>query len=86
MNAIFFTTQGHKHNLIARNGTTLDELLKYYLRKMNRTEFIWSDKISFLFNGSQLEFGDQTTVETYFIPISHPKIVINSHDVPYYGN
>ena len=40
MNAIFFTTQGHKHNLIARNGTTLDELLKYYLRKMNRTEFI----------------------------------------------
>ena len=35
---------------------------------MNRTEFIGADagKIQFVFNGSQIKFGDQTPVETYF--------------------
>ena len=84
MNVTFETIQGHKNNLIVRYGTTIDELLKYYLSSMNRTEFIGSDnKIVFLYNASKLKFGDQTTVETYFKLNTHDNIVVN-YDI--FGN
>ena len=77
MNVIFRSIQGHKNNLVVRYGTTIDELLKYYLRSMNRTEFIGShDKIRFYFDGSQIKFGDQTPVETYFKHNFFPEIKV----------
>ena len=54
---------------------------------MNRTEFIVSQKIIFLFNASQLKFGDQTTVKTYFKIYTNPKIIVFfPRTVTYYGN
>ena len=75
-NVIFKTTRGHAHNLIVRYETTIDELLKYYLRRMNRTEFIGSHNIVFLFNTSPVKFGDQTTIATYFKNSNNPKIIV----------
>ena len=86
MNVTFKTTLGHTHNLIVRYETTIDELLKYYLRSMNRTEFIGSDKICFLFNASRQKFGIQTSVATYFKPNFNPNIIVNFYNVSLYGN
>ena len=45
---------------------------------MKRTELIGShNKIAFLFNGSAINFGDQTPVETYFKRTLNPKIIVN---------
>ena len=89
INVLFESPLVHKTiNLIVSYGTTLDELLKYYLRRMNRTEFIGShDKIVFYFNGSngrRIKFGDQTPVETYFK--YHPNPIIRVSQSGYSGN
>ena len=86
MNVIFNFISGHTTNLIVSYGTTIDELLKYYLRRMNRTEFIGSHdgKIAFYFSGRRIKFGDQTPVETYFKHNDNPIIRVNQNS--YSGN
>ena len=72
------------------HGTTIDQILKYYLRRMNRTEFIGTNKIAFLFNGTQIKFGNKTPVEIYFRTFNYPSIKVHfnfsSNGLPYYGN
>ena len=79
MNIIFRTTQGTTTNMIYPYGTTIDQALQKYLDRVGRVD-LYNDKsklICFLFNGSQLKFGDQTKVEAYFRNITGPKIVVN---------
>jgi len=79
MNIMFLTTkQGHTFNLKVSFGTTIDQLLKYYLRRMNRAELIGNDyKINFFFNADRLKFGGKTLVEEFFKYSSILKIVVN---------
>ena len=79
MTLIFQTKkEGHTFNLKVSYGTTIDQLLKYYLKRMNRAELIGNDnKIIFLFNAAKLEFGDKTPVEEYFKYSLVPKIFVN---------
>ena len=80
MNIIFNTTRGMVYKLKVNYGTTIDQLLKQYLNKMNKTDFIKSTKIIFLFNAYKLNFGDKTPVEMYFkkcLNSFDPKIVVN---------
>ena len=58
-------------------GTTIDQTLKYYLRKINRTEFINSNKIKFSFGEKILRFGDNTPIEIFFKSSTEPKIYVN---------
>ena len=80
INIIFKTTQGVTHTLVYDYGTTIDEVLKKYLKRVNRSDLInvkGDKKICFLFNASQLKFGDQTKVEDFFKNITNPKVVVN---------
>jgi len=75
---IFKTTRGLTYTLVFKYGTTIDEVLKKYLHRVNRPDLInQKRKIVFLYNGSQLKFGDKTKVEDFFKGISNPKVVVN---------
>ena len=76
MNIIFKTTQGVVNNLCCKYGTTIDELLKKYLHRVNKPELI--EKLCFLFNARQLKFGDKTKIEDFFEGISNPKVIVNT--------
>ena len=78
INFLFKNIRGYpdSFNLTASYGTTLDQLLKYYLRRMNSIELIGTDKIQFLFEARSLVFGDKTPIEKYFKNNINPKIVV----------
>ena len=79
INVIFKTTQGTTHTMVYNYGTTIDKSLAKYLNRVGRPDLIGdkSNKICFLFNASQLKFGDQTKVETFFKNVNNPKVVVN---------
>ena len=81
INVIFKTTQGVTHTLVYSYGTTIDAVLRKYLKRVNREDLINDEKnkgkICFLFNAAQLKFGDNTPIEQFFKGISNPKVVVN---------
>ena len=79
MNIIFRTTQGTTTNMIYPYGTTLDQAIEKYLSKVGRPDLYRdkSNQICFLFNGSQVKFGNNQKVETFFRNITGPKIIVN---------
>ena len=74
LNVIFENTLGIKKNIVVEYGTTLDNLLKKYLNTFDRPQNI----VSFLFNGSRIEYGDKRKIEDYFKAYlsGNPKIVV----------
>ena len=78
INILFKNISGYpdSFNLTASYGTTLDQLLKYYLKRINSTELIGTDKISFFYEAGSLGFGDKTPIEKYFKNNINPKIVV----------
>ncbi len=68
INIIFKTSQGLTTKMTYSYGTTINEVLKNYLKQVGRPDLIEDKgrKITFLHNATQLKFGDQTTVEKYF--------------------
>ena len=78
VNVIYKTTQGVTTNLFFKYGTTIDEILKKYLHKINRPDLInQKEKITFIFNASKLKFGDKTKVEDFFKGILNPVVFVN---------
>ena len=73
---IFTTIQGHKTNINVKKGTTIDELLRKYLKNENREYLINNKEIVYLYNGTALKFGNNTKIETFFEDIK-PQIVVN---------
>ncbi len=79
MNVIFRTTQGTTTNMIYPYGTTIDQAFEKYLTRVGRPDLYRdkSNQICFLFNGSQVKFGNTTKVEVFFRNITGPKIIVN---------
>ena len=75
MNILFKPTRECSFNITASYGTTIDQLLKYYLKRMNSPELIATDKIKFLFDARSIVFGDETPIEIYFKNNLNPKIM-----------
>ena len=78
INILFENISGYPDffNLTVSYGTTLDQLLKYCLKRINSTELIGTDKIRFLYEARSLVFGDKTPIEKYFKNNINPKIVV----------
>ena len=79
LNVIFKTTQGTTHTMVYTYGTTIEQALEKYLKRVGRPELINdnTNKICFLFNATQLKFGNKTKVEVFFKNINNPKVVVN---------
>ena len=77
-NVYFQTTSGIKTYLTIDKGTTIDQMLTKYLKRVNRLDLIGkSNKILFIHNARKIEFGDQTPVDDIFKSIWLQKITVN---------
>ena len=78
LNFIFTTIQGIKTTLIIDSGTSVGELLKIYLRRVNHPELINNTKdLCFISNAKVLNFEDKTKVEDYFKDRTIINIIVN---------
>ena len=79
INIIFNTTQGTSHNIAVPHGTTVNQALEKYLKRIGKPELIGTQesKICFLWNANKMRFGDNTPVEQFFKNMQMPKIVVN---------
>ena len=64
-NAFFIDMNDNTNNLILDEDITVDEMLKTYLNRINRPDYINNEKITFkyTFNNEILKFGDQTKIK-----------------------
>ena len=78
-NVIFRTTQGTTTNMVYPHGTIMDKALEQYLSRVGRPDLYRdkSNQICFLYNGSQIKFGEKAKVEIYFKNVNMPKIIVN---------
>ena len=79
MNVVCVTTNGYTVNLVLNYGTTLDQMIKTYLIRINKENLYYEkDKhVCFLWNGIEIKFGDKTPIEIFFKNAVRPKIVVN---------
>ena len=58
-------------------GTTINEILKEYIKRESNSEKINSiNDFSFLFNGKRINFEDNTKIEKYFYGCHSPYILV----------
>ena len=61
------TDPPHTTSLIVDYGTSVDDMLKMYIEKINKPELLdQKDKISFVYNLKSFKFGDKTPIEASF--------------------
>ena len=79
INITFKTTQGTAHLIRMDYGTTINEALKIYLKRVGRPDLIYNitNKICFLYNANRLNFGDKTPIEKYFNYKENPMVIVN---------
>ena len=79
MNTIFKTTQGITHTIVVDYGTSINELLEKYLKRVGRPDLIGdkNNKFCALYYAVQLKFGDKTKVESFFKMNNNSKVVVN---------
>ena len=78
-NIIFKTTLGSKTTLEVNNVNTIDELLKQYLCKINRSDLInnTEESLYFTYNAEKLEFGDNRKINDVFSNNSNPTVLVS---------
>ena len=77
-NINFKTTLGNKTTLEIDKNNTIDELLKKYLDKINKSDIInnTEESLYFTYNAEKLEFGDQRKIEDVFSN-NNPTILVS---------
>lgn len=77
INITFKTAEGEQDTIVFNYGTTISDILKRYLNKINHPEFIKKgDNIVFLYNAKKLKFNDRTKIEKFFNNNSIPVITV----------
>ena len=78
-NIIFKTTLGSKTTLEINSTITIDELLKQYLYKINRSDLInnTEESLYFTFNAEKLEFGDKRKIDEVFTTNPNPTVLVS---------
>ena len=78
MNVIFTSGTGNSKVLILDYGTTVDDMLKIYLKKENKLDLYGSNnKIGFLYNIKNIQFGNQTPIDVFFKNRKSPKVQVS---------
>lgn len=78
-NIIFKTTLGSKTTIIINNTNTIDELLKQYLCKINRSDLInnTEESLYFTYNAEKLEFGDKRKIDEVFATNPNATVLVS---------
>jgi len=75
----FKTTLGNKTTLEIDKNYSIDELLKKYLDKINKSDIINNpdESLYFTYNAEKLEFGDQRKIEDVFATNNNPTVLVS---------
>ena len=75
----FKTTLGNKTTLEIDKNNSIDELLKKYLDKINKSDIINNpdESLYFTYNAEKLEFGDQRKIEEVFSTNNNPTVLVS---------
>ena len=75
----FKTTLGNKTTLEIDKNNSIDELLKKYLDKINKSDIINNpdESLYFTYNAEKLEFGDQRKIEEVFATNNNPTVLVS---------
>ena len=75
----FKTTLGNKTTLEIDKNNSIDELLKKYLDKINKSNIINNpdESLYFTYNAEKLEFGDQRKIEDVFSTNNNPTVLVS---------
>ena len=75
----FKTTLGNKNTLEIDKNCTIEELLKKYLDKINKTDINNStdESLYFTYNAEKLEFGDKRKIEDVFASNNNPTVLVS---------
>ena len=76
---IFKTTLGSKTTIEINTTNTIDELLKQYLYKINRSDLInnTEESLYFTYNAEKLEFGDNRKIDEIFSSNPNPTVLVS---------
>ena len=74
---IFKTILGNINFIIVNYGTTINDTLEKYLKRVGRPDLIGTRKLLFLFNSKRLMLGDKTNVESYFKFAQRPNVSVH---------
>ena len=75
----FKTTLGNKTTWEIDKNNSIDELLKKYLDKINKSDIINNpdESLYFTYNAEKLEFGDQRKIEDVFATNNNPTVLVS---------
>jgi len=75
----FKTTLGNKTTLEIDKNNSIDELLKKYLDKINKSDIFNNpdESLYFTYNAEKLEFGDQRKIEDVFSTNNNPTVLVS---------
>jgi hypothetical protein len=78
-NINFKTTLGNKTILEMDKNNSIDELLKKYLDRINKSDIINNpeESLYFTYNAEKLEFGDQRKIEEVFATNNNPTVLVS---------
>ena len=77
-NINFKTTLGNKTTIEIDKNNTIDELLKQYMKKIDKSIIDNSDEsLFFTYNAEKLEFGDDRKIEDVFSTNNNPTILVS---------
>ena len=82
ISVIFKTILGNINPIIVNYGTTINDTLEKYLKRVGRPDLIGTHELCFLFNARQLKFGDKTNVESFFKFVQNPQVLVNDINCP----
>ena len=79
MNIIFKTSQGKMVSISFYYGTTVNQVLVEFLKKVGRTDLIGnkSNKVEFILNGKYINFNEQRKIEDFFQNVQNPILIVN---------
>ena len=67
INVHFHTSLSIRIVIFADYGTTIEQILKQYLKRFNLPEsLLIQEKIIFIYNANKIKIGDKTPVEKFF--------------------
>ena len=81
---IFKTILGNINSITVNYGTTINDTLEKYLKRVGRPDLIGTHahELCFLFDARQLKFGDKTNVESFFKFAQNPQVFVNDINCP----
>ena len=79
INCIFTTTKGKKTNVVVPVNMSIDKALHKYLKRVG-SEDLYNQKskdICFLYNGTNLKYGETKSVGEFFGINKNPNVIVN---------